>query len=677
MDPSTVKVFQVGNATPLIASVSGQAISVSGIPKPGTIDLIVTAASTGAGLLDSAADRGVRINNVEIADGKTKDLASLDVPKNGGAKGQVTLSTGASLALADFGLVDSAGIDIFVPGTSYIAKSAADGTFAMDGLPVGDSPLYFEHQGFRRGIAQVTVKSADTVSVSAVILVPDTGADGFIQIPATADSETVNVVIGATDDAVLMKVSADSELKDAKWQPVQSNIPWTFSADGEQTLYVKFSNANALESATYSATVKIALPVNASAWVEQPSAASLSADVLSACSNSTATVNVRKLYGLLGLPVALRGSKIIRSCSNSDGSNLGNLLTFDYGSMKWTSQATTGIFTPPAFVSNGDSQFSRKSLLVGDRLVLYHSSDLSASPPTRTLYVYNTTTNTSATVDLSAQLASFGVRLTGASVQQTNSCDTMRVYGTATKLLFWGMDTSSPAVKVAKSYDVVTQQWSMLSVSDKAFSQSEFISTLSDTCSESGAPTVDMDGILLHAYTGFSSDSQTGVGFVFDGSSLVALSSSGWTSPAYSSDKYNSALITKQFSLRACTRVDTHVGCLVDGNGNNNAPVTTLMVYDTGALKWTALATVPISSTKFTFNRIGNDFFLGDFSSTTSKPSFKRIDPATGASKAVSVDGFDPYIGGSFTAASGTASGMLLTAATADNSTIKTFVLKP
>jgi N-acetylneuraminic acid mutarotase len=121
--------------------------------------------------------------------------------------------------------------------------------------------LYFEKDGYHRGqVEEIDVIEDSETKLDDITLVISTGAEGLIVIEngaAIANSRTVSIVLGATEDAVLMKYSESSTFEGASWKPVKSSLQYTFDSQGEKKLYVKFANANGLESSPYSDTVTI------------------------------------------------------------------------------------------------------------------------------------------------------------------------------------------------------------------------------------------------------------------------------------------------------------------------------------------------------------------------------------------------------------------------------------
>ena len=130
-------------------------------------------------------------------------------------------------------------------------------------VPSGTHNFYFEKDGYHRGqIEQVAIEAGTAKTLDDIKLVVSTGAEGFIVINDGAShsfSKTVKLTIGAGEDAVLMKISENPNFTNTSWVPVSSSYDYTFShAEGYWDLFVKFADANGLESSPFSNTIQLA-----------------------------------------------------------------------------------------------------------------------------------------------------------------------------------------------------------------------------------------------------------------------------------------------------------------------------------------------------------------------------------------------------------------------------------
>jgi hypothetical protein len=224
---------------------------ITNVPA-GEQDVIITAGSLAIGLLaEKAKDRGIRLKKQKFLYGVKSEPGEIAVPKFGSLTGVAKL----------IGQSDHAGIDVYIPGTDMIAKTDVDGKFRISNVPVGEHNLFFEKDGYHRGrIESIEVTTEKTTELPETYLAISTGSEGFVLIDfgnPGAISRKVSLVIGATSNAVLMKVSDDISFTNVSWKPVASASSYTFRSDGIKTLYVKFSDANGLESSPFSTTIDI------------------------------------------------------------------------------------------------------------------------------------------------------------------------------------------------------------------------------------------------------------------------------------------------------------------------------------------------------------------------------------------------------------------------------------
>jgi hypothetical protein len=95
------------------------------------------------------------------------------------------------------------------------------------------------------------------------MLTLSTGSEGWVLINGGAETTTfqnVTLTIGFTDDAVLMWITEDLFFFTGGWQPVQEVVEYEFVGLGEKTIYIRFADANGLESSVYSDSIIIEEP---------------------------------------------------------------------------------------------------------------------------------------------------------------------------------------------------------------------------------------------------------------------------------------------------------------------------------------------------------------------------------------------------------------------------------
>lgn len=252
VDPCSVSGYVVGLKEQLKVSASSDgSYFINNIPA-GEPDVIITANALTVRLLgEKDKTKGRRLKKVKILNGVRTDQEEVELPDFGSVTGVAKL----------VGQSDHAGIDVYVPGTDLIAKTDVEGNFSFSAMPVGEHNFFFERDGYHRGqIEAIQVEATKQKILDEVNLVLSTGAEGFLLIEngaTIANSRTVAITIGATSDAVLMKIAETNSFEGSGWKPVVSSTSYTFPSSGQKTLFVKFANANGLESSPYSATILV------------------------------------------------------------------------------------------------------------------------------------------------------------------------------------------------------------------------------------------------------------------------------------------------------------------------------------------------------------------------------------------------------------------------------------
>jgi len=257
IEPSSVTGYVVGKKDLLkVERAATGEFFVNNVPA-GIQEVIILGQSSNStaatSLVNDAADRGLRLSDVEVINGRRSTKDNLSLPTLSTMSGRVTL----------FGQSNHAGTVVYIPGTGFSAFSDANGEFSISGIPSGNHEIYFERTGYYRGrLKNFSVEAGADLRIPQINLSLDTGADGFILLANGVneiDSRKIPVTIGATDDAVLMKISEDINFIGKKWVPVSSALEYTFSSEGPKTLFVKFANANGLETSAYSANIIVRL----------------------------------------------------------------------------------------------------------------------------------------------------------------------------------------------------------------------------------------------------------------------------------------------------------------------------------------------------------------------------------------------------------------------------------
>lgn len=257
IDPCSVKAYVVGlKDESKQTRVDHDSFVLDQVPE-GQQDVIIEGRLQTSFAINTDRQRGIRINNLDFVAGSVVKRGLIDLPAVGSITGTATLVNSR----------DHAGIHVYIPGTGYDASTDQDGNYTISPWVVaGRQNLFFEKDGYYRGqLEGIEVLPGLIHRAESIQLSLSTGAKGFIEINQGADvvsSLTVNLSIGATEDAALMSISESSSFEDAKWEPLKTSKSYTFSSAGQKTLYIKFADQNGLESNPFSDSILIDLAIN-------------------------------------------------------------------------------------------------------------------------------------------------------------------------------------------------------------------------------------------------------------------------------------------------------------------------------------------------------------------------------------------------------------------------------
>ncbi len=200
---------------------------------------------------------GIKHDGIIVNNGQTTSLGPLTVKKMGLISGKITLQNAPSN--------DNSFILVGIPGTSFMANTAADGTYTISGIPEGNYDyLRAEKDAYNYGmLSGITVTADTTMQVQSMYLLLSSGASGSVVING-GDTYTpylkVHVALAASSNAVLMKVDDNVNFTNASaisWSALQSSFDYTFNAPGSRTLYVEFNDINGLSSSPVQASITI------------------------------------------------------------------------------------------------------------------------------------------------------------------------------------------------------------------------------------------------------------------------------------------------------------------------------------------------------------------------------------------------------------------------------------
>lgn len=128
--------------------------------QAGAYSFITTDAGAYNLLVTTGDGRGSFKANIAIA-GTATVTVNIQVTELGAING---------VAILEGHPADSAGIDVYVPGTSFLAKTADDGSFHLSGVPAGTYDVYADAPGHKRAtVTGVTVATGATTNLPATI----------------------------------------------------------------------------------------------------------------------------------------------------------------------------------------------------------------------------------------------------------------------------------------------------------------------------------------------------------------------------------------------------------------------------------------------------------------------------------------------------------------------------
>ncbi|MNK40061.1 IPT/TIG domain protein [compost metagenome] len=148
------------------------------------------------------------IKAIKLGAASSTEPFTLQLAPTGHIKGRVVP--------ADSAVTDLLNIDVFIPGTSYVAKTDDSGNFTLSNVPAGRFTLVADHQNLGRAVIQgVSVVSNQTVQPPALelstrtpVLTSVTPADGAPGSLVTLKGEHFGISSGKRPDVFLNGVSA-------------------------------------------------------------------------------------------------------------------------------------------------------------------------------------------------------------------------------------------------------------------------------------------------------------------------------------------------------------------------------------------------------------------------------------------------------------------------------------
>ncbi|MBF0440930.1 MAG: FG-GAP repeat protein [Oligoflexales bacterium] len=204
---------------------------------------------------DTGKVRGVRKTivispsalNQESSGGYSYNCGKNNVEKVGAIKGKVVLEGGAS----------PAGVDVYVPGTSYVAKTDSDGVFVLAFLTAGKYQVRADMDGYGSFIAEnIEVKKEDTTVLDTMTLKISKGPQitQFKQYDGLTYTKSAVVTLSLTvKGAIKYKVSEWSDFRNTVYETIDLfKDPFLFNyvigtSDGDKTIYIRVADKDGLE----------------------------------------------------------------------------------------------------------------------------------------------------------------------------------------------------------------------------------------------------------------------------------------------------------------------------------------------------------------------------------------------------------------------------------------------
>ncbi len=200
-------------------------------------------------LIVESEDGTEGLQHCNIYNSGDQEWGDLLIPKTGSIKGVVTLNDAE----------DHTGIDVYIPGTSFIAKTDKEGGFQLANVPPGFWTLVMEKDGYGSGaLEDIEVLSETATDINSWTLFISTGVEGNVVIgtdEAIIGSREATLHFNYSANATTMKVSNNTGFLGSNWEPVKRTKTHLFADEGENAVYVSYSDANGLESPPFEAKV--------------------------------------------------------------------------------------------------------------------------------------------------------------------------------------------------------------------------------------------------------------------------------------------------------------------------------------------------------------------------------------------------------------------------------------
>lgn len=267
--------IKLGNRDVEVVDASGSVLAKAVSAVDGTFSVIVPGAlavSTPAGALKladgSLSLRSVIANTADASVVGVNQALDLAAAKGGALKVGTTqlqkITAIRGKATID-GARDHSGIAIYIPGTSYAARTDSAGNFLMIFMPAGTYDLNFEKDGYQSvSVSGTAVADGETTKLSDQVLRLAGGAGFFsvkqVGVEGLSKSRTVEFLL-SPGGADRFKGGQPSEVETMPYGSIPARFSYTFPTDGEFQLKLVFATADGFESSiTKSLTVDSVAP---------------------------------------------------------------------------------------------------------------------------------------------------------------------------------------------------------------------------------------------------------------------------------------------------------------------------------------------------------------------------------------------------------------------------------
>jgi hypothetical protein len=148
-------------------------------------------------------------------------------------------------------------VEYRVNGGAWMLLPAADGSYNSASESISATLPLYDGQYAVELRAVNSIGNASTV-VQRNVSISGVGADPGYTVSAPQISNTTDIMLALHAPAnTRVQISEDAAFAAAAWQAAQPELPWHLSGEGTHTVYVRFQDANGLESPIYTASILI------------------------------------------------------------------------------------------------------------------------------------------------------------------------------------------------------------------------------------------------------------------------------------------------------------------------------------------------------------------------------------------------------------------------------------